>query len=81
LTILQDCRIALGLPPGDPGDHDDADVSDAAFVVLVDLMRVAQKMYFRDRSSIALSVSKKLERRVDDAIAARSRTEKQGSMF
>jgi hypothetical protein len=38
------------------------------FCKLVDGMRHAQKEYFRTRSSTALDESKRLERRVDEAL-------------
>jgi hypothetical protein len=50
---------------------------------LVKEMREAQKEYFRTRSSIALTKSKKLERDVDDVVslAIRPVATSQGNMF
>lgn len=38
------------------------------FFILVEKMRKAQKTYFRLRTSMDISISKKLEKQVDDEI-------------
>jgi hypothetical protein len=48
---------------------------------LVNEMRTAQKEYFRTRSGSALENSKRLERKVDEAVGEVLRPERQGSMF
>ena len=58
-------------------------MSDEEFIKLVVKMRQARKDYFRTRDSMALNLSKRLEREVDDLIERK--TEKaennQGSLF
>ena len=48
---------------------------DKDLIELVEQMRHAQKEYFRTRSGGALDASKRLERRVDEALAERRDTQ------
>lgn len=52
-----------------------------AFLDLVDKMRNAQRLYFRNRDARSLSTAKTLERRVDKAILNFREGEKQQSLF
>lgn len=52
-------------------------MSDLEFMNLVEEMRTAQKEFFKDRSTGALSDSKRLEKEVDAEIARRKKLEEE----
>lgn len=52
-------------------------MSDLEFMNLVEEMRTAQKEFFKDRSTGALSDAKRLEKEVDAEIARRKKLEEE----
>jgi hypothetical protein len=60
----------------DQADGGDPAESDAALLVQVELMRGAQRAYFRDRLPTMLDESRRLERKVDAALKSRRDTQR-----